>query len=56
MRVLLAGATGALGRPLVPRLVAAGHSVVALTRAEAKSAALRALGAAPVVVDVFDRD
>ena len=54
MRVFLAGSSGAIGRPLIAALVRAGHSVVALTRSEAKCAALRAAGAEPVVGDVFD--
>jgi nucleoside-diphosphate-sugar epimerase len=54
MRVFVAGATGAVGRHLVPELVAAGHSVVAATRTPAKSASLAALGAEPVVVDGLD--
>jgi len=41
MKVLLAGATGAIGRPLTPKLVAAGHDVVALTRSETKFDAIR---------------
>ena len=56
MRVFLAGATGAVGRPLVRRLVEAGHDVVGTTRSEAKVDALRAAGAEPVVVDAFDLD
>ena len=55
MNVFVAGATGALGKQLVPRLVAAGHSVVGMTRAEAKCSALRALGATPVLADALDR-
>jgi nucleoside-diphosphate-sugar epimerase len=54
MRIFLAGATGALGRRLVPRLVAAGHEVVGTTRTEAKTGRLRELGAEPVVLDVLD--
>jgi nucleoside-diphosphate-sugar epimerase len=54
MRVFVAGATGAVGRRLVPRLARAGHTVVGLTRAPAKAAALRALGAEPVVADALD--
>jgi nucleoside-diphosphate-sugar epimerase len=54
MNIFLAGAGGAIGRRLTPLLVAAGHAVVGTTRAAGKTAALRALGAAPVVVDVFD--
>jgi NADPH:quinone reductase-like Zn-dependent oxidoreductase len=51
MRVFLAGATGAIGRRLVPQLVARGHQVVATTRSPAKADSLRALGAEAVVVD-----
>ncbi len=56
MRIFLAGATGAVGRPLVAQLVAAGHHVTAITRSSDKVAALRQLGAEAVVCDVFDRD
>jgi 2-alkyl-3-oxoalkanoate reductase len=55
MRVFVTGATGALGRHLVPGLVAAGHEVTATTRTPGKVARLRAAGAAPVVVDGLDR-
>jgi hypothetical protein len=51
-RVLVAGATGVLGRPLVPLLLAAGHEVAGLTRSQAE--AVRALGAEPIVCDVYD--
>lgn len=54
MRVFVAGATGAIGRVLVPALVDAGHEVAALTRHAEKADALRAAGATPVVCDVFD--
>lgn len=54
MRVFVAGATGAIGQRLVPRLVAAGHQVVATTRSPGKAGGLRALGAEPVVVDGLD--
>jgi nucleoside-diphosphate-sugar epimerase len=56
MRVFLAGASGAIGRPLVPRLVAAGHEVTGMTRSEESAEQIRAAGAQAVVVDVFDRD
>ena len=56
MKVFVAGATGAIGRQLVPRLVAAGHEVHGMTRSESKQAMLRDLGAVPVVVDALDRD
>ena len=55
-RIFLAGATGAIGQRLVPLLRAAGHHVAGTTRFEAKAATLRALGAEPIVVDVFDAD
>ena len=54
MRVFVAGATGAIGRRLVPQLVARGHEVTATTRSAGKADALRALGATPVVVDGLD--
>ena len=56
MRVFVAGATGAIGRQLVPRLVAAGHEVHGMTRSESKQAMLRELGAVPVVADALDPD
>jgi nucleoside-diphosphate-sugar epimerase len=56
MRVFVAGATGAIGRPLVPRLLAAGHEVVGMTRSEERAAALRTSGAQAVVCDVYDRE
>ena len=54
MRVFVAGATGAIGKQLVPRLVAAGHEVHGMTRSESKQAMLRELGAVPVVADALD--
>lgn len=54
MRIFVAGATGAVGRSLVPRLVASGHSVIGLTRTPAKTGLLRELGAEPVVADALD--
>ncbi|HEV2927308.1 MAG TPA: NAD(P)-dependent oxidoreductase, partial [Propionibacteriaceae bacterium] len=56
MRVFVAGATGALGRHLVPGLVAEGHEVTATTKTPAKVARLREAGAEPVVVDGLDRE
>jgi nucleoside-diphosphate-sugar epimerase len=56
MRVFVAGATGAIGRQLVPRLVAAGHEVHGMTRSESKQAMLAELGAVPVVADALDAD
>jgi nucleoside-diphosphate-sugar epimerase len=54
MRVFVAGATGVIGRQLVPRLVAAGHDVTGMTRSESKQAMLHDLGAVPVVADALD--
>jgi nucleoside-diphosphate-sugar epimerase len=56
MRVFVAGATGAIGKQLVPRLVAAGHEVHGMTRSESKQAMLRELGAVPVVADALVSD
>ena len=56
MKVFVAGATGALGKQLVPLLVANGHTVVGMTRTEAKREALRRAGAQPVVADALDAD
>jgi nucleoside-diphosphate-sugar epimerase len=56
MRVLLAGATGAIGKQLVPRLVKAGHEVHGMTRSESKQAMLSELGAVAVVTDALEPD
>ena len=56
MKVFLAGASGVIGRRLVPLLRDAGHSVVGTTRSRDKAETLRQLGAQAVVVDVFDRN
>ena len=56
MRVFVAGATGAIGKQLVPRLVAAGHEVHGMTRSESKQAMLHDLGAVPVIADALDPD
>jgi nucleoside-diphosphate-sugar epimerase len=56
MRIFVAGATGAIGRQLVPRLVAAGHEVHGMTRVESKQAMLYDLGAVPVVADALDAE
>ena len=55
MNIFLAGATGAVGRSLIPLLIDHGHSVTGTTRSPEKAAALRALGAEPVVLDGLDR-
>jgi nucleoside-diphosphate-sugar epimerase len=54
MRVFVAGATGAIGRALVPRLRAAGHEVTGMTRSEQRAEALRAEGAEAALCDVYD--
>jgi nucleoside-diphosphate-sugar epimerase len=54
-RIYFAGASGAIGRRLVPLLVDAGHTVGAMTRSAAKAGQLAAMGAQPIVCDVFDR-
>jgi nucleoside-diphosphate-sugar epimerase len=56
MRVFVAGASGAIGRPLVRQLVAAGHEVTGMTRRQKRAEEIRAAGAAAAVCDVFDRD
>jgi uncharacterized protein YbjT (DUF2867 family) len=56
MRIFLAGASGVIGRRLVPMLVEAGHTVAGTTRSEEKAELVRGLGAEPVVIDVYDTD
>lgn len=56
MRVFVAGATGAIGKELLPRLLAAGHEVHGMTRSESKRTMLAKLGAVPVVADGLDRE
>lgn len=55
-RIFLAGASGAIGRRLIPLLHDAGHTVAGTTRSASKARQLRALGAEPAIVDVFDAD
>ncbi len=56
MKIFVAGATGVLGRMLVPQLVAQGHEVVGMTRSTSKQDLVRSLGARPVVADALDPD
>jgi nucleoside-diphosphate-sugar epimerase len=56
MKVFVAGATGVLGRALVPQLVERGHEVVGMTRSASKQDLLHSLGARPVVADALDPD
>ena len=54
MKVFVAGATGAIGKQLVPMLVERGHEVTGMTRTSAKADLIRSLGARPVVADALD--
>ncbi len=56
MKVFVAGASGAIGRPLVRQLVAAGHEVTGMTRHEERAEEIRVAGATAAICDVFDRD
>ena len=56
MKVFVAGATGAIGQQLLPRLVEAGHAVVGMTRSPSKEDLVRSLGAEPVVADALDAE
>ena len=56
MRIFLAGASGVIGRRLVPLLVEAGHTVAGTTRSAERAPLVRGLGAEPFVVDVYDAE
>jgi 2-alkyl-3-oxoalkanoate reductase len=56
MKVFVAGAGGAMGQQLVPRLIADGHEVVGMIRSESKQDLIRDLGGRPVVADALDRE
>ncbi len=56
MRIFVAGAAGAMGKQLVPRLVEAGHEVWGTTRAESNRAVIEEMGATAVVVDALNAD
>lgn len=56
MKIFIAGGTGAIGRPLIAKLLDKGHAVVALTRSPEKARALIEQGIEPAVADVFDAD
>jgi nucleoside-diphosphate-sugar epimerase len=56
MKILVAGATGALGKQLLPRLAANGHEVTGTTRSPAKADEIRDLGGTPAVMDALDPD
>ena len=55
-RVFLAGASGVLGRRLIPLLVKAGYQVAGMTRSADRTDLIGQLGAVPVLCDVFDQD
>jgi len=54
MKIFVAGATGAIGRPTLDQLLARGHNVVALTRTQERAQSLAAQGIEPAIADVFD--
>ena len=56
MKIFVAGGTGAIGRPLIAKLLAKGHALVALTRSQEKAQALVERGIEPAIADVFDAD
>src|SRR5581483_11454843 len=56
MKIFLVGATGVIGRRLIPLLIASGHAVTGTTRVAEKRQLLQQVGASPVVVDVFERE
>src|SRR6476646_861573 len=56
MRILITGATGVIGRRVLPMLVKAGHHVTAVVRSPDARAALKHSGASPIPLDLFDRE
>jgi nucleoside-diphosphate-sugar epimerase len=54
MKIFLTGATGVIGRRVIPLLISAGHTVSAVARSPEKAAALARSGVSPVQVDLFD--
>lgn len=56
MRIVVAGATGVVGRPMVELLALAGHDVIGMTRSADRGEILRCVGVRPAVLDVYDRD
>ncbi len=54
VKVFVAGGTGAIGRRLVPMLIAAGHHVSCLARSQARASQLRSAGAEPMIGDALD--
>lgn len=56
MKIFVAGSTGVIGQPLLPKLVQAGHEVIGMTHIPERMRLIRASGAKPIVVDVFNRE
>lgn len=56
MKILVAGATGAIGRPLITKLIQAGYDVTGLTRSPKNANFLTQQGATPEIIDIFDAD
>ncbi|MCP1184628.1 NAD(P)-dependent oxidoreductase [Paenibacillus sp. 1781tsa1] len=56
MRIFIAGASGVIGRLLLPQLVQAGHEVIGMTRKEEQRQAIEQIGAKAILADVFDRE
>ncbi|MBA2937336.1 NAD(P)-dependent oxidoreductase [Paenibacillus sp. CGMCC 1.16610] len=56
MKIFAAGATGAVGRILLPKLIHAGHEVIGITQSESKKAIIENMGAKALIADVFDRE
>src|ERR1041385_3650773 len=56
MKIFVAGGTGAIGHPLIAKLLAKGHALVALTRSPEKAQALVKQGIEPAIADVFEAD
>jgi nucleoside-diphosphate-sugar epimerase len=54
MKIFIAGATGAVGRRLIPALIQLGHQVIGMSRSKDKMKMIRASGATPVIADAFD--
>src|SRR6185437_6621926 len=56
MRIFLAGATGAIGKPLLPMLISAGHTVIATTQHKGKMMSIRSAGATPMLVNALNKE
>jgi nucleoside-diphosphate-sugar epimerase len=56
MRIFLAGATGAIGKPLLPMLISAGHTVVATTQHNDKMMSIHSAGATPMLVKALNKE